>query len=311
MPDSWTSGKLSIIKPANGGYVNVWDGPLASNWITLDAAVSGTTTIALSNLNVVLVTPTYPTSPNPAGVTNATQNLRLLLTGVLTANVSVSIPSGIPGMWLVDNSTTGSAYSVTINTTSPGSGGVLPPRGYLSYIFSDGFNVVFADLGGIKYGIESFAPKTPAGAIFAFGGSATPAGYLACNGTAVSRTTYADLFSAIGTTWGAGDNTTTFNVPNLQNMFLRGSGASPVGTFEDEDFKSHTHSATVNDPGHTHTINSQSGFSGGPGYMAQSAILQGTYATNSSLTGITVSNSSSGGTETRPKNYRVLYIIKT
>src|SRR6478672_8307118 len=57
---------------------------------------------------------------------------------------------------------------------------------------------------------------TPAGAIQDFGGTTAPTGWLACDGQAVSRTTFADLFAYIGTTWGAGDGSTTFNVPPLQ-----------------------------------------------------------------------------------------------
>lgn len=65
----------------------------------------------------------------------------------------------------------------------------------------------------------------PVGAIHAFGGSLAPDGYLLCNGAAVSRTVYADLYAAIGVTWGAGDGTTTFNVPSLTNRFLQGAAA--------------------------------------------------------------------------------------
>lgn len=52
--------------------------------------------------------------------------------------------------------------------------------------------------------------------------ASAPTGYLKCNGAAVSRTTYADLFAAIGTTYGAGDGSTTFNVPDLRGEFIRG-----------------------------------------------------------------------------------------
>ena len=62
------------------------------------------------------------------------------------------------------------------------------------------------------------------GMIQPFAMAAAPDGWLVCNGAAVSRTTYALLFAAIGTTWGAGDSSTTFNVPRLQAAFLRGSG---------------------------------------------------------------------------------------
>jgi len=65
---------------------------------------------------------------------------------------------------------------------------------------------------------------TPAGIIVPFGGDVVPSGYLDCNGAAVSRTGKARLFAAIGTKWGAGDGSTTFNVPNLNDgSYLKGS----------------------------------------------------------------------------------------
>ncbi len=66
------------------------------------------------------------------------------------------------------------------------------------------------------------AASVPTGAIQMYGGSTIPSGWLECDGSAVSRTTYADLYSAIGTTWGAGDGSTTFNVPDLR-------GRTPIG----------------------------------------------------------------------------------
>ena len=57
-----------------------------------------------------------------------------------------------------------------------------------------------------------------------------PTGYLICNGSAISRTTYAALFDAIGTTWGTGDGSTTFNLPNLIDRVAW--GASTVGTYK-------------------------------------------------------------------------------
>lgn len=68
---------------------------------------------------------------------------------------------------------------------------------------------------------------TPAGIIVPFGGDVVPSGYLDCNGAAVSRTGKARLFAAIGTKWGAGDGSTTFNLPNLNDgSFLKGSGSA-------------------------------------------------------------------------------------
>jgi microcystin-dependent protein len=68
------------------------------------------------------------------------------------------------------------------------------------------------------------SPLVPSGVIWPYGGSSAPTGFLMCNGTAVSRTTYADLFAAIGTTYGVGDGSTTFNLPNAQGRVPVGAG---------------------------------------------------------------------------------------
>jgi microcystin-dependent protein len=65
----------------------------------------------------------------------------------------------------------------------------------------------------------------PAGSIISFAGAAAPAGFLICDGSAVSRTTYADLFAVIATTYGVGNGTTTFNIPDLRGEFIRGADA--------------------------------------------------------------------------------------
>ena len=70
--------------------------------------------------------------------------------------------------------------------------------------------------------LQDFTNRSEVGAIKPWGKATAPVGYVLCDGTAISRTTYAELFVVIGTTYGAGDTTTTFNVPNLQ-------GKSPQG----------------------------------------------------------------------------------
>lgn len=75
-------------------------------------------------------------------------------------------------------------------------------------------------------------PAVPTGAIMAFGVTTIPDGWLLCNGANVSRTTYAALFSAIGTRFGAGDGSTTFTLPNLDGRFLQGTtDTSQVGQY--------------------------------------------------------------------------------
>jgi microcystin-dependent protein len=70
----------------------------------------------------------------------------------------------------------------------------------------------------------------PCGTIIKHGSGSVPGGYLLCDGSPVSRTSYSNLFSAIGTTWGQGDGSTTFNLPDLRGQFMRGNVGTIGGT---------------------------------------------------------------------------------
>jgi len=96
-------------------------------------------------------------------------------------------------------------------------------------------DIWFTNAGGVPVQITSgnsivssviipSSPLMPSGTVLDFAGATPPVGFLACNGSAVSRATYSDLFSAIGTTWGVGDGVTTFNVPNLNGRTTIGPG---------------------------------------------------------------------------------------
>jgi microcystin-dependent protein len=153
-----------------------------------------------------------------------------------------------------------------------------------------------------------------------------PTGYLICNGAAVSRTTYATLFGIIGTTFGPGDTTSTFNLPDFRDRMPIGAGttysANTSGGSADAVAVSHTHSAStsISDPGHFHTSTwnnandfNQGGYS--PGAEAAPDDIQGTFTVNtdSKTTGITASTSitSSGvsGTNANLPPYRGIYFI--
>jgi microcystin-dependent protein len=138
----------------------------------------------------------------------------------------------------------------------------------------------------------------PAGAVQAFAMNSAPAGWLAADGTAVSRSTYAALFAAVSTTYGAGDGSTTFELPDLRGYFVRGSGTNgdgtAAGTFgvkQSDDLKAHDH--TVLDDAILTTST--------PGGVVNITFPSGTQ---------TRTTSSTGGTETRPKNIAMLYCIK-
>lgn len=172
----------------------------------------------------------------------------------------------------------------------------------------------------------------PAGSVTATARTTAPTGWLLCQGQAVSRTTYADLFSAIGTTFGAGDGTTTFNLPNLK-------GKVPVGVdSSDADFndpgdtageKTHTltsaesgvglHSHGVSDPGHVHTAQdsqfSNEGYQTGStgGYIGTGTTVNGPL-TLSSTTGISIANASAAASSAHNNvqpSIALHYMIKT
>lgn len=188
----------------------------------------------------------------------------------------------------------------------------------------------------------------PAGAIQLFAMSAIPTGWLECNGSAISRTTYANLFAAIGTLYGVGNGTTTFNLPDLRGEFVRGwdngRSADPGRTMGSNQVAAnnpHTHAATATNPAHTHAVNDtghnhtltdpththagQVGTGTGSGVAGGSGVTQGGIA--AAATGVTIASALTGvylnyeaqqttvvnaleGIEARPRNVAMVYAIK-
>jgi len=146
--------------------------------------------------------------------------------------------------------------------------------------------------------VISVAP--PVGSITMYAASSAPTGWLECDGSNVSRTTYSNLFSAIGTTFGEGDGSSTFNLPDLRGEFVRGwdnnrgvdSGRS-LGSTQADEVKEHNH---------------------GDGRLGRNTIQTDALADSF---GIIVLEKSTGeiapfgGSETRPRNIALMYIIKT
>src|SRR5574343_358526 len=93
------------------------------------------------------------------------------------------------------------------------------------------------------------------GMVAPFATSTVPSGWLYCDGSTVSRTSYADLFSAIGTTWGAGNSTSTFSLPDFRGVFMRGIGTGSyggitkggfsLGTYGQDQTQEHTHGISL------------------------------------------------------------------
>jgi hypothetical protein len=170
------------------------------------------------------------------------------------------------------------------------------------------------NVGASQLASESIQALAPTGVVSAFAGTTPPAGWMMCDGTSNSRTAKAVLVAVIGTSHGAGDGSSTFNLPDYRGRFLRGvdegTGRAPeavtrtpmsvggnavdaVGTTQEDQFKSHSHS---------------------PGLIADLAVASGGSTLLRNIwkysAGEIDQTHPSGGTETRPKNATVHFIIK-
>jgi microcystin-dependent protein len=162
--------------------------------------------------------------------------------------------------------------------------------------------------------------SNPVGGLIMWSTATAPTGWLLCAGAAVSRSTYAALFAVIGTTFGVGDGTTTFNLPNYTNRLPYGTTVGATGGTADAIVVSHTHTATVSDPSHSHNISNLYASNITP--TADGSSLTGWYfggnsttkTTDAATTGISVSNASSGSSGTNanlPPYLGINFIIKT
>ena len=139
----------------------------------------------------------------------------------------------------------------------------------------------------------------PVGSVTMYAANTAPTGWLECNAAAVSRTTYAALFAVIGTTFGVGDGSTTFNLPESRGEFMRGwdngRGVDPArafGSAQADEFEAHVHSVTP------------------PAANDDTASGLTTTGTGGAETITPYNTASTGGTETRPRNIALMFIIK-
>lgn len=170
------------------------------------------------------------------------------------------------------------------------------------------------------------AAVSPTGEIKMWPTTSAPSGFLLCNGAAVSRTIYADLFAVIGTAFGSGDGTTTFTLPNLKNRFPIGAGdlyaLAATGGSKDAVVVAHTHTGTTDSASLTGSFNTAAQypngtgvFSTGSGYSGNGADPSPNYTVNMNAShthGFTTGSTGTSGTNANLPPYLALYfIIKT
>jgi microcystin-dependent protein len=162
----------------------------------------------------------------------------------------------------------------------------------------------------------TLANSVPTGVINMWGTGTAPTGYLLCAGAAVSRSTYAALFAVIGTTFGSGDGSTTFNVPNYTNRMPYGTTLAATGGSADAVVVSHTHTATSTDSGHTHGLTNlataSDTVSGGGITIQTRTNSANTTATGNAVITTTVASAGVSGTNANlPPYLGINFIIKT
>ena len=201
-----TTNSRGLILPTVGSDTSTWGGYLNNNFAYI--------TQMFGTVLSVNVASGYALS------TAETQNGTIQLTGTLTNNVDVTFPN-VSGVWNIENRTVGNFY-VRLKTATGTNATIGIPQGKTSQIF--------VDITSSSPGVKFINPADP-GTYWDYASGTTPVWFsgctsdgtvaqlpwVTCDGSAVSRTTYPYLYQAIGTTWGIGDGTTTFNVPDLRN----------------------------------------------------------------------------------------------
>ncbi|GAB3773740.1 hypothetical protein GCM10028796_46660 [Ramlibacter monticola] len=259
-----------------------------------------------------------------------------LLKPVSLAGITGPVPGQVTlGDQLHLGAGTLAAPVLTINDTD--SGFYSPSPGVIALVL-DGVEVMRWTAGGASNSV-------PPGTMFDFGGTSTPAGYLPCNGSAISRTDYAALFAAIGTNWGAGDGSTTFNLPDMRRRSTVGAGGtfaagpgvavgsvggSEMFNLSEAQLPPHLHTITdpghkhgISDPGHAHaytkTSNTQPGGAEGgardsAGTLAGTTDVAATGITETTFNGAGITQTNATGTGAPVNQYHpcatVLKIIK-
>jgi len=187
------TGNTITFTQGSGGNVSLQNGKAAQFYF--DGAGSGAEAVrGLDNLEIATLECTG----------NAAVDGTLTVTGATTLSTVLGIASGGTGL---TSFTAGDLMYATGSTTIAKLG-----------IGSAG-QFLKTNAGATAPAWSTETDLCPVGSIIMYGAAAAPTNWLLCDGTAVNRTTYADLFSAIGTTYGSGNGSSTFNVPNLQGVF--------------------------------------------------------------------------------------------
>ena len=341
--DTGDNNNLKIRNSANNGFTTI--GPVNSANLGLLPRSGGTMTgqLLLDNsagasapaisFNNDTNTGIYRTGANKIGFATAgTERVEISNSGLDVSNglpIRFQDSSGAPFIALKAPSSVFANRTFTLPRTTGSVGQFLAVSS--SNHSSTNAELEFSSVQGV-----------PSGSVFCMAVATVPSGYLECNGAAVSRTTYSALFAIIGTQYGTGNGSSTFNLPDLRGEFVRGfdngrgvdSGRS-IASGQGAQNSSHHHTATssVTDPGHRHlpenysanstqsnghtiavndrVIGNYGGGSGnGLGPLGNRHFME-TETTGISVTTTVALDGGNDGQGSRPRNVAMMYVIKT
>lgn len=268
---SGSEAELRVTKSNLDNFTQLSGAQTVSEKTLTSCTISGSTN-TITNISLTAgVTGTLPIANGGTNATTASDartSLGVPATGLITASGLTQNTNKLIGR---TTASTGAVEEITVGS------GLTFTAGELKFDLS-----VIADMLLPVSTVQFFARNT------------APTGWLKADGSVVSRTTYAALFAAIGTTYGAGDGSTTFKLPDLRGEFLRGwddsrgiDSGRVFGSWQADEFKSHTHDTTaVRDVTGTR-------YPGGGVGLNQ-----------------TQASTATGGIETRPRNVALLACIK-
>ncbi len=253
------------------------------------------------------------------------------LSGGLLYKATNATSAGVTGVVGVSTTTTASGLTATVASDYYSSFSSLTV-GATYYVGVDGEKVttepaeypvvIGTAVSATRLNINIQEDKTPVGTVMAYTLGTKPNGTLLTDGTLISRTTHARLFGIIGTTYGAGDGSTTFGLPDFEGEFLRGLDSTRTIGDTQADATAVNGLATASAGDHTHSVQGVGAISGyllrytGGGGGSSTGINAQFTSSGSSSAYMTAASagahthSLTGDTETRPANKSVLYCIK-